>query len=631
VTAPAEVERPPSLRARLTGARERWSGQLVHVLVAVVVIAQASWLAVLASRGWFYQDDFTFLAQSTQRPLDWSYLTASINDHLAPGARFAFWVYDRGFGLQYGPTIAVRVFLQAVATVLLYRLLRMASQSRWLALAITASYAASPLLVPGTLWLASSTNLLPAQIFVIVAYDAHLRHARTGQLRWSLVSGLALFGGVLFWEKTAVTAVLLVLLSAGWLTAGGVRRRAWVLLKDWLGWLLTLAPLAAFTAYFVIHGYGSSAHALTFRDGARLVWLQWSHSLWPAVIGAPWRWLSRGETFTGVAAPADVTVILGQVAFVLILIAGWRRNRWRGVLVWLLPAVSVLVGEVLVGLGRFQAFGTLSGVTFSYAFDLAVPTALACTLSLGRPRLVADVAPAVPQPEPARPGHRRLTAACALAVVAALVASSVVSAVAWTQRWHDSPAEGYTNRLLAGVSRLGPTANLYDTAVSSRVLPLISPDRYLSDLLSIGGDRTSFDADGTTPSVVDQFGDVRPARFLEVASGALTHNRFCSTLLTGQTTVEVPLRPVPRRGDYFLQIQYFQQAASNLTVTVLGRGGQPIPLRSDSSIAVTQRLGTILAPVTTSAPSSVRVTGNNPGTSICLASVKLGVPVPAAP
>jgi hypothetical protein len=626
--APDGVAERSSLRTHIADLRDTSGRRLADLVLAVVVIVQAGWLGALQSRGWFYQDDFTFLSQASHRRLDWHYLTMPVNDHLTPGLRFVFWAFAHTSGLHYAPTIVVRVVLQAVATLLLYRLLVLASQSRWLALAVTAVYAMSPLLVPGTLWLASSAALLPAQVFAIVAYDAHIRHARTGRLGWSLLCGLALLAGVAFWEKIAVTAVLLVILSVGWLTVGGVRQRATALIRDWLAWLVTLAPLAAFTIYFVSHGYGGSAHDLTVHDGARLVWLQWGHGLWPAVIGAPWRWLSAGSTFTAVANPAVVTIVLGQVAFVALAAAGWRRNRWRGLLVWILPAVSVGIGAVLVGLGRFQDFGTLSGVTFSYAFDLAVPTALAAALALGsRAPLTAT---AHPSPSPER-HHVRLAAAAGLVLVVAVVASSVVSAVVWTQRWHDSPARAYTSRLLAGTSRLGPTANLYDTPVSARVLPLISPNRYLSDLLSIGGDRTAFDSSGSTPAVADAAGNVRPSRFVVVSTGSLTHNHFCSTLIRGRTTEEVVLRPTPPPGDYFLRLEYFQQHASTVTVTVLNRFGHRIATRADPNVTLSQRLGLTLLPLVTSSPAALRVTGSNAQTNVCLATIQVGAPVVASP
>jgi hypothetical protein len=601
-----------------------------ELVLAAIVVLQAAWLGILQARGWFYQDDFTFLSQASHRSLGWNYLTTPVNDHLTPGLRFTFWVFAHSSGLHYAPTIAVRLVLQAIATVLLYRLLVLAAHSSWRAAAVTAIYATSPLLVPGTLWLASSVDLLPAQIFAIVAYDTHIRHARTGRLGWSALCGVALLCGAAFWEKSGVTAVLLVILSVGWLTTGGFRQRATALIKDWLAWLVTLAPLAAFTAYFLDHGYGGSAHDLSLHDGARLVWLQWSHGLWPAVVGAPWRWLSQGETFTGVANPALVTVVLGQVAFALLVAAGWHRNRWRGALIWLLPAVSVVLGEVLVGLGRFRDFGTLSGVTFSYAFDLAVPTALACAISLGSPPLVtASTTPPLPAAEPRR--HRTLTMSAALVAVAAVVTSSAVSAVTWTQRWHDSPARGYTTRLLAGTSRLGPTANLYDTHVSTRVLPLISPDRYLSDLLSIGGNRATFDGGGSTPEVADDNGNVRPSRFFVAAAGSLTDNHFCSTLVKGRTTEEITLKPTPPPGDYFLRLEYFQQGASAVTVSVLDRSGHAIRTRTDPTVELSQRLGSTLLPLVTSSPAAIRVMSTSPQTNVCLASIQVGAPVVDVP
>jgi hypothetical protein len=250
---------------------------LQHRLLAAVVVVQAGWIIYLCSRGWFYQVDFTLLSQADNHRLTFGYLTDSFNGHLAPGVRLTFWIFARTSRLNYAPTIVLRIVLQAVATVLLFRLLSGVSRSRTLALVVTTIYCACPLLVPGTLWLTTSISLLPAQICVLVAYLAHLRRAETGALRWSLVAGLALLVGAGFWEKTAVTALMLVIVTLGWLSTGSLRHRLGGLVRDWQGWLLTLGPRAAFTVYFFVRGYGPKTADLPPGAGLRLMWLQWSH------------------------------------------------------------------------------------------------------------------------------------------------------------------------------------------------------------------------------------------------------------------------------------------------------------------------------------------------------------------
>lgn len=616
-----------------------------HRLLAVVVAAQAGWIIYLCSRGWFYRGDFTLLSQAGNHRLTFGYLTHPFNGHLAPGVRVTFWILARTSRLHYGPTILLRVVLQVIATLLLFRLLSGVSRSRTLALVVTTIYCACPLLVPGTLSLASSINLLPAQICVLIAYLAHLRRAETGALRWSLVAGLAIVVGAGFWEKTAVTALMLVILSLGWLSSGSLRHRLMGLAREWRSWLLTLAPLTAFTVYFFIRGYGPTTADLPPGAGLHLIWLQWSHSLWPAVIGAPWHWSFSAQSYTAVADPRLGTVIAGQCAFGLLVVAGWRRTRWRSLLAWSLPLVTVVAGELLTGFSRYTSLGTLPALTFSYAFDLAIPTALAIALAFARsprtgPESIATVTidptqVLVAQVEvaPARPGRwrRRLRASAAVLACGLVVASAAGSAVAWTDRWHDSPAKSYVNALVSGIAQIGPSANLYDTDVSPRVLPVGTRNRHLSDLLSLTGARLVYDGGLPQPQIVTGSGQIVPAVFHPLAHQVVRPNTFCPTLIKGATTVTIPLKPQIARGAYFLRIAYFEQRLALVTVTVRDADGRAVPLRVDPTEDFDQQLGVMLLPLTPGRPAKVTFSSNSEAANVCMSKVSVGAPGPAQP
>jgi hypothetical protein len=601
-----------------------------HRLLTVVVAVQAGWLIYLSSRGWFYQDDFALLAQAVHRGLTPGYLTQSVHGHLAPGVRLTFWVLAHTTRLQYAPTVALRVVLQAVATILLYRLLTVVSRSATVGLVVTAVYCASPLLVPGTLWLTTSTSLLPAQICVLVAYLACVQHADSGQLRWSALAGLALLVGVAFWEKAAVTAVLLVILSLGWLIPGRLRGRLWSLARDWRGWLLTLGPLAAFTVYFFVKGYGPANGNLAVHDALRLSWLQWSHSLWPAVIGAPWRWRSAGSGFVSVADPRPVTVILGQCAFAVLVVAGWRRNRWRSLLAWTLPLVSVVVGEVLVGLDRYGAFGDTLALKFSSTFDLAVPTALAIALALRRPSVEratpTQVGGEILPSDPASPSRLRWLAG--VTCVALLIGSGVVSAIAWTSRWHASPSKAYVDTVVAAADKLGGSANLFDTALPPEVVRPASPNHHLSDLFALTTATVAFNQGLPQPQIVTAAGRIVPGSFRRVARAPVT-NAFCPTLVKGVTHEIVHLEPAAPPGEYFLRIAYFEQRPALVTVTVRDRTGRVVPLRVDPTVEFDQQLGIALLPLSVGSPATVAFTSRSDATNICMSRVAVGAPVPA--
>jgi hypothetical protein len=583
-----------------------------------IIAAQAVWFAVLSSRGWFYTDDFQDMAQSLHRSLGPSYLLTPLNDHLSPGVRLVFWLTTHGIGLHYGPTIVVRVLIQAVTTLLLYRLLRLVSPSARLALGVTAVYAFSPLLVPGTLWLTTALTLQIPQICTILAFDAHIRHVRTGSWRWSVASGVNLLIAASFWETSGITAVLLVIVSLGWLHTGGLRQRVRSVLRDWRGWLITLGPLTAFAAYDIASGTGKSAATLPVTAALRLIWLQWSRALWPAVIGGPWRWFGQGDVYQSLARPGAAVIVLGEAAFVALAVLGWRRNRWAGLLAWSLPLTSVALGIVLVGVGRYATFGNIIATDYHYVYDVAVPTALAAVLSLSRPT----------RPAPIRVPSQRPRARVAVAAVAAggLMASCIVSAAGWTQRWHASPAHTYTTTVLSSVRALGPAATLYDTPVSQRVLPFIEGDRHISNLLDLAGVDAHIDNGPQSPLIVDDRGHVGPATFFVAALGKGTQNRFCPDLLHGQQVLTIPLVGHVTPNAYFLRLTYFQNRPTRLLVTVTDPAGHSVAV-SEAALALDSTLGQVVIRLGFGQPASVTLRDSSAATNTCVTKVELGAPL----
>jgi hypothetical protein len=613
------ADRPNAWTAWATeGWQSRSTRREAYALLAIVA-AQAVWLSVLSSRGWFYTDDFQDMAQSLHRSLGPSYLLTPLNDHLSPGVRLVFWLTTHGIGLHYGPTIVVRVLIQAVTTVLLYRLLRLVSPSARLALGVTAVYAFSPLLVPGTLWLTTALTLQIPQIATILAFDAHIRHVRDGSWRWAAAAGIALLIAASFWEKSGITAVLLVILSVGWLHTGGLRRRIRAVLRDWRGWLLTLGPLVAFAAYDIASGTGKSAAALPVSAALRLIWLQWSQALWPAVIGGPWHWFAGRNVYQSLARPGLAAIIAGEVAFAALAVLGWRRNRWAGLLAWLLPLTSVVFGIVLVGVGRYATFGKIIATDYHYVYDVAVPMALAAVLSLAPSESPAPV-------RQRSPWRSRARTVVAVGAAGGLLASCIVSAASWTSKWHASPARTYTATVFSSVRALGPAATLYDTPVSQRVLPFIEGDRHLSNLLALAGVDAHINNGPEAPLIVDDRGHAGPATFFVAAVGRGTRNRFCPDALHGQQALVIPLvgRVIP--NAYFVRLTFFQNRPTQLVVTVTDPAGKSVAV-SGGALALDSTLGQVVVRLGYGQPASVTIRGGSAATNTCLTKVELGVPL----
>ena len=274
------------------------------------------------SRGWFYNDDFALLMQASHRSLGWNYLRMPINDHLLPGLRLEFWLLRHTSPLNHPLTIGARLLLQVGGTALLLLLLRTLTGRRRRVLVVTALYAFCPLVLTNSLWLTVALALLPAQALVLAALYAHVRYSVTGRLRWAALAGLCLLGGALFWEKVAVSAVLLPILSLGYLHDGTLRQRLAASLRQWRGWLATAAPITAFTAYFAAAGYGGAATAVSPPDLLGVLWVQWSRVISPSLLGGPWSWFKDPNVSLGYASAGTVVALLTQLGFAALVVLG---------------------------------------------------------------------------------------------------------------------------------------------------------------------------------------------------------------------------------------------------------------------------------------------------------------------
>ncbi|MDQ2959088.1 MAG: hypothetical protein M3Y42_19295, partial [Actinomycetota bacterium] len=352
------------------------------MLLTVVVVGQAGLLGLFASRGWFYADDLSYMSQATGRSLGWGYLTASLNDHFVPGLRLVFWIINRTTRLDYGITILARLLVQAASTLLLYRLLVLLVGRRPGVLLVLAWYAFGPLLMPGSVWLTTSVHLMSAQLLVILAIDLHVRYSVSGRLLLAVGSTACLLGGVLFWELSGITALILPIVSLGFVHSGPLGQRLRQSLRRWPGWLILGAVLGSWLAVFLGGPYGGSAHPFGARDALQVLKVGWLDALGPALVGGPWRWFYYGDVYFPVADPPWPMVVLAQVCVLAVLVVAVRRTGRRALLAWSIPLLTFVIGTVTVSVGRFWIYGDLSPRAFNYAFILAVPAALAAGLSL---------------------------------------------------------------------------------------------------------------------------------------------------------------------------------------------------------------------------------------------------------
>jgi hypothetical protein len=604
------------------------------------------------SRGWFYHDDFALLMQASHRSPGWNYLKMPINDHLLPGLRLEFWLLRHTSPLNHPLTIGARALLQVGGTALLLLLLRTLAGRRRRVLAVTALYAFCPLVLTNSLWLTVALALLPAQALVLAALYAHVRHSVTGRLRWAALAGLCLLGGALFWEKVAVSALVLPILSLGYLHDGTLRQRLAASLRHWRGWLLTAAPITAFTAYFVAAGYGGGVKAVSPRNLIEVFWLQWSRVIGPSLLGGPWNWLKDPNVALSYATASTAVTLLGQLGFVALAVLGIRLVGRKSLLAWAIPAVPLVFGAILVALGRYEFFRQLIATTLRYGADLAAPLFLGLALAITPTsaaairRRLAPVASGQPSDQRAADAHpaaegrpldddrtapagrgRRLAVLAGAAAAALWLTGSLLSVADFTRHWGANPAHRYVNTLKGNIAEAGPGLNLYDSTVSQAVLPtFFGKGWHMSDFLPLTGKVPALDAPATEPLLADDSGALVPAVLVPATVRQPPAGGLCAYLVQGAGAWRIPFDTPAPEGDWFLRIDYLQQRPSTAEVAVEDPTGVLRTPVSQRKVLFEHRLSHVTLRLPVTSVRAVILRTSAPETHLCLGRLTVGAP-----
>ena len=600
---------PPVLTVRFDRTRLALTG---------IVAAQAVWLWVLIGRGWYLQADFSNLAEGVGRPLTWSYLSDPLGGHFGPVARLLYWLLDRMGALDYTLTVAMRVALQAISTLLLYRVMTRVTGRTPVNLVVVGLYAVSPLLLPGLAWLSSGLGLVLGQVLALWAIDTHLRNEASPRSVRALLAGLLLGLAVFAADEWVVVALLLPILSAGCIYTGTVRSRLRQFVRRWHLWLLTLLPLAGTTAWILSAGDKTGAHGLGFGNGYRLVRDEWLKAVGPSLIGGHWRWFAPSQTYLPFYAPSDATVLLGQLAFAVLLIIGLARTGLRALVGWSLPAVVILANMVLVGTGRYETYGRLLAITPRYSFVVAAPLAIGIAVSLSP--VMTDRVHSLPE----RP--QRTIAAV---VVAALLASSIYSGLRFSHYWAQNPAQRYVNSLLASARSAGGHVNVYDTALPANIVSGVEPRHNVSDVLQLGGVDATYEDPRSEPLVVAADGHLAKAAFVPASIGLGKLKVNCGTYVHGSGIWTIPLSKAVATAPWYLRFELYQNAPSTISVDLVDAAGRiSHPVRG-STVVIGSTLAAVNLRLPVFSPVTVRVQSKSPRTSLCLVRTMIGAPFPA--
>jgi hypothetical protein len=350
------------------------------VLAGVTLIAiQLWWKGALLAHSYFRQDDFRFLDRALGYGFSWKYLLWVEAGHLLPLGMAITWVLARLSLYNWPLTSAVTLALLAAACLAMLRVLRTLFGSRPAILIPLAVFLFSPLTLVGVLWWSVGLEILPLELAICMAVDAHVRYLRGRRLRHALAAAFWLLAAMAAMDKGAVLPLLLLALTSAFFVEG--RWAAAVgraLTRYWKAWALYAVLLAGYCAVFFTQLPGSSTQPGDPGPASHVVDLAATMvgtTLLPGAAGGPWHWSAVG--FAQGSPPAALQQLAWAVAaLVVVASCAGRVRAWRA---WAILAGWIVVADIVpVVLGRLGTqSAALLGAQTRYVTD-ATPILAIC-------------------------------------------------------------------------------------------------------------------------------------------------------------------------------------------------------------------------------------------------------------
>lgn len=588
----------------------------VHVVALLLLLAQVALRLWMLLGSWFYTDDYRLLAQSRGEALDLDYLTSPFDSQFMPVGRFVAWsVSNSGeVATGWGTAVAFTMLFSTLAAVACWWMLVTVFGARLEILPLFAVYLFSALSAPALMWWAAGLNQLPLQAVWFASVATWVLYLRDRRRRWLVATTVVLLVGLLCYVKALLVLPVLALLAVGYFASGGVRSRlVGVGRRYWPAAVAGGATASLYVLYYVV------AIPQPFVDEDRgsglagaLADTMLGTAFGSSAIGGPWRWDTRNPP-TGYADPPAWAVHLAWVVLVGTIVVGALLRRRTG-RAWLLMAVSLAGAYLLLLTTRAPIAGADIGLEMRYLTEtvcalvlvlglvwLPVPGAVESSEQRERPLL--DVAP---------------TPALAGALACAYLVGAVVSTATYARIWHtDNPGATYLQRVNDGVRAAG-SLDLTGGPVPQDVMPGFSfPYNTLESLVPLYTPDADFPLISQTLHSVTDEGTVAPT----VIDAATTSRRGpveeCGWRV-GASGRSVPLRAGTLDAYWWLRIGYLSSQRTDVAVTA-GDVTRETTVNPGIGSLFVQATGTF---------DEVRISGLEPGTTLCVDVIEVGAPEP---
>ncbi len=546
----------------------------VTVAALTLIAIQLIWMAALLAHSYFRQDDYRVLDRALAHGFNWSYLMWVDAGHLLPFRSAAAWVMARASLYNWPLTCLCILALLAAACLALLRMLRTLFGNRPAILIPLTVYVFSPLSLAAVAWWVVALEILPLELAMFMAVDAHVRYLRGGRFRSAVAAAVWLLLGMAAMDKGAVVPLLLFALTSAFFVEGRWAVAAVRAVRQyWRAWVLYGALLAGYGVIFVIQLRGSAVQPASPGPASNLVGFASTlvgTTLVPGVLGGPWRWLSVG--YATASPPAALQQLSWAVGALVVIVSCWYRARaWRA---WAILFGWVVAADILpVAIGRLTMMpGTLLGLQARYVTDAASVLALSLGLAVlplageqGAPRFrLPATAPAGSAAWSGRTVTRSARAATVL-VLALFLAGSF-----WSLQALEATTQMTAARSYIATARVAVTKAPHGTLIVDRPTPpmIMDPvffyrDGFTSQVIGAmaRGDPARHLSWSTSPRgairgpmIFDGQGQLRPAVVAGLSSGPPPSGQRCWSVTTGGASV--PLHGTLYRWAWTVRLDY---------------------------------------------------------------------------
>ena len=575
-------------------------------LLAVVLIAvQAVWRGGAIAGGFFTQDDFVLVDRAVTEPLDLAFLNSTFAGGLSPVGNLLVWLVTQWATLDWGKAALVMVGLQTLAAVLMWLVLTRILEDRWVRLPIFAVALFSPLTLGSSMWFALAMMHLPTAVFFLAAVLALLKYLQDGWQQGQVVAGAFVVAALLCSDHTLLLPLPLFVVAAcvGMPAEASFVTRLTETAREharlWAALVLAVAGRVLWETSAVGNAFGWPSDA----QGSEVA-QQYARQGVPGLIGGPW----QGELNNAVLVPSErwplAVAILGCLLLLVPLLRSGRPNAIFAVA----GMAAYAVGGVLLLLATQDGPGTLGMIGRFLADALVVAVVL-----------VAVAVRGTPLPRQLNRFVSGNQAFAALGAVLALVASAAVTTGKIMPALKNTDDRDYVANIRSGLES-DPRIVLLDGPVPEGVMTSwFGEAARISTIVTHLPEAPTFDRPSEFLRMVDSLGLVRAFDLLEPISALPSDDQDCGYPVRATPTTIRMAQRVPA-GERVMRVGYYL-AGDSYALLELADDQIRIPVRDG--------LHTIDIPVT-SEFDTIRASLETMDTTLCVTSVTVGVPFPAA-